>query len=192
MKRILLASLLGALTFFIWGFVAWTVLHLHDNTIKQLPNGDDFASVAKTHDLKSGVYFYPAEVDADADSLVKEEMEKRHKEGPIMAIFYRQKGAEVMDPMIFLKGFMLYFIITLGICFIVSRVVENLPAYFSRVIFITIIGLLAALATYMSNAVWMYFDLKYTLMMILDMAISWFLVGMVVSLIIKPLHKYSV
>lgn len=192
MKRILLSALLGAATFFIWGFISWTILHLHDNTLKELPNGADFAEVARQNNLADGAYFYPTQPPPDADSATKALVEQRHEDGPIMTLLYRDAGTKMMDPMIMVKGFILAFIIAFGISYLISRIVESLPSYFSRVLFIATFGILAALATHITGAVWMYHNPTYAIMMALDLAIGWFLAGLVMSLIIKPVHKYSV
>ena len=191
MKKILLAAILGAVIIFLWGFLSWTVIHFHDASYLSLSSGDEVADILKEKINENGVYYYPGDM-GDAESGAElEVLEEKHKKGPLFTIIYIKKGQELMNPMIFIKGFVVFFIAALIITFILNMVKDSLPTFIRRFSFLLSFALFAGFATYINNYVWLHYPLEYSLVMALDVLIGWALAGILIAAIIKPERKYS-
>jgi hypothetical protein len=192
MKKVLLSALLGMIVLFVWGFLSWTVIHIHGSSLQPLPNGDALANQLSENLPASGVYYYPQEPAPDASDAEKNDLLEKHMEGPIFSVFYNEQGADMMNPLIFIKGLVISFLIAFLIAFIMKQVVDLLGVYIQRLLFVMGIAVLAVLGTFITQWNWMYWPTLYSLMMSFDLIIGWTLAGLVISALIKPEHKYKV
>lgn len=192
MKKVILASLLGMLVLFIWGFISWTVFHLHGSAIQELPEGDSIATVLDQHIEENGAYYYPGEPPSNTSAEEYKTYTEKHENGPLFMVLFKKDGAGVMDPAIFIRGLIIQLLITFLISYIMKQVVDLLGVYLQRVLFVTGLGLIAVLGTYFTQWNWFYYPTLYTVMMSVDLLAGWILAGLVISAIIKPEHKYKV
>ena len=105
MGRIIFAGFLGALVLFFWGFLSWAVLPFHSQTTHTFPNEDAVTAALKSGNAESGAYRIPGLGGNEATKKV--EMEKM-KAGPIVWIQYHQEGYGEVDPVYYLKGFLIF------------------------------------------------------------------------------------
>lgn len=193
MKKLLLSGLLGMIVYFLWGFLAWTVLPLHQNTIRPLPSGlNDAVSSIAERGLATGAYFYPQQPENMENEEAMSQYTTRHNDGPLLTLLYRAEGVPIMHWSLFVKALVLYFIISFLLAFLLRMVVEYLESLPQRMLFVAVLGLLGALSTYLDHWVWFYYPLGYSVMMSVDLVIRWLLLGLVIGLIIKPERKYKV
>ena len=192
MKRVLLATLLGALTLFVWGFLSWTVLHLHDSTYRPIPHDAEVRDVLDQNISETGVYYYPPEPASMSDEAAVNQWERLHEAGPLFTVMFQKEGRPVMHPLTFVYGLISYLIICFLISLFIRQVVDQLSNYLQRVLAITGFGIAAAIASYINIGVWLYVPWGYAIMMGIDLVIGWLLAGLVISAIVRPEHRYKV
>ena len=59
MKKSILAGLAGGIILFVWGVIAWTVLPLHDYSMKNIANEDAVIETLRANLPEHAVYLYP-------------------------------------------------------------------------------------------------------------------------------------
>lgn len=183
MKRILIAGLLGAVVYYIWGMMAWMVFHLHDSTLSHFPNEQAMTAALREQNLETGVYAAPGfETEAEWDSFVE-----RHRSGPVYSIFYSKEGSEPMGPTVMAGGFVIDLLAAaLAACLLSSAASGCCNSYAARVGFVAGLGIFVGLVGHASYWNWMNFPLDYTIMFIVDVTIGWTLTGLVIAAIVKP------
>lgn len=183
MKRVLIAGVLGAIVYYVWGMSVWMVFHLHDSTLSHLPDESPITVAFREQNLETGVYAAPGfESEDQWDSFVE-----RHRQGPIYSVYYTKEGSEPMGPKVMLGGLVIDLLAaTLAACLLTSAASGCCRGYAARVGFVTGLGLFVGLVGHASYWNWMHFPLDYTIMFIVDVTIGWTLTGLVIAAIIKP------
>lgn len=183
LKRILLASLLGGLTVFIWGFLSWTVLPWHTVTMRNMPNED--AVVSQLKQLPgTGVYMFPA-MPAAPDPKTQQGYEEKFSRGPIGYVFYTHPGTDAMRPQTFLLGFLFFCLSSFIAATLLSLAAPSIPGYSTRVFFVALLGIFTALESHMNAWNWLLYPAQYSITNALDVIAAWLLGGMVIAAMIK-------
>ena len=178
--KAILASVLGALVLFIWGFISWAALPFHTSTMHALSNEDSVAAVIKAGNASSGVYQFPS-----MNGPNKEGAEAKWHAGPMAMIFYSTEGMNNMS-MYFIKGFIVYIIAVWIAVMMLSKISWSLASYGNRVRFMSMIGLILAVGGRLNDWAFMHFPTDFSLLLAADDVIGWTLAGLVVARIIKP------
>jgi len=181
MKRILVAGLLGALVIYIWGWISWTMLPWHNSTMPDLPNEDAVIGVLQTSITQTGVYQFPGMMKSNEPVWME-----NYKRGPSGVLFYTAKGKNPMAADIFVFGFVLALIEALMAAWLLSVAASKMAAYVKRVLFVTCLGVFAALVSHISAAHWMFFPANYSHVMAIDLVVTYLLAGLVIAWRIKP------
>lgn len=184
MFRILLASIIGALVAFAWGFVAWAALDLYHAAFRPLPNEDAVIAVLKTANSPTAAYPFPSMPDAKAGAAVHDAWVAKHKAGPVGIVFYRANGAEPMELMTLVRGYGIQVIA----CFLLAcmMVAGHLQTWGMRFTLSVIMAAFAVMVSHASNWNWMFFPDAYSMSMATDVMIGWMLAGAVVAMIVRP------
>jgi hypothetical protein len=182
MKKIILASALGAVVMFMWGAVSWVVLPWHNATMHSFSNEDAIISVLKASNAESGTYMIPGYANT------KEAMVEKAKNGPIAHVNYSPVGYD-MGPLFYVKGIVLDFIILLIAVSMLSKISWSLASYSNRVKFMMMIGLIIGLAARLGDSIYMGSGIDFALVWAIDEVITWTLVGLVVAKFMKPALK---
>jgi hypothetical protein len=167
MVRLLIASLLSAVVLFFWGFVYWTVSPLRFQALKALPGQEKIVPELEKAGLETGVYLAPF-VDEDRvtaenkDEVMKALLEK-HKKGPLVQIIYRKDGVDMMNPTVFVMGFVHMFVSSLLVGLLLLMVVQGLSTYGSRVLFVFLASLFASWTIDLSAPIWFHHPWGYSL-----------------------------
>jgi hypothetical protein len=180
MKKILIASLLGAITMFAWGAISWAVLPWHTSAIHTLSNEDAIVAAIKAGSNPTGVYVIPG------FTLPKDVIIAKTEAGPKAYIFYHAEGMKAMDPMFFVKAIILDIIILIIAVSMLSKISWSLASYGNRVRFMMMIGLIVAIGTRLGDVIYFSHTLEFSIPMALDEVISWTLAGLVVAKFTKP------
>jgi hypothetical protein len=96
MLRIILAGIVGAAIYYVWGMAAWMVLPLHTSSMAGLPNQEAIATALQGQDLQTGVYMIPWSDNEDDWQDPESEFVQNHRAGPLATIYYTQEGSEPM------------------------------------------------------------------------------------------------
>ena len=186
MNRLIVPALIAAITVFIWMFISWMVIGWHNVDIKNLPNGDDIAEQMKASMNEPGIYIYPGHPEGGGDASM-EEWTTKYKTGPLVNFMvYHPEGTDPMNPMKFIKSFIINFIAAFIAGILLMMTLAQNPSYWRRVIFIMILGLFAAFLGPFVEWNWWGFPLGYTLVNVADYCITWFFAGLVLAWRIKP------
>lgn len=182
MKKILIAAALGAVVMFAWQFVYWGLLSGHDNTFEAFP--DEEAAVQSHEQLleSDGTYYFPSPRSSEYSVA----------DGPVILTFYQQDGNSRPLAMRMAIGFLINFIALFIISGCLRFVIDLLDHFVKRFVVILGIGVASGILTHLYQWNWFLLNDHFTLMILIDFLTGWILAGIVISLIMKPVHKYIV
>ncbi len=179
MKKIIIASILGGLTMFLWGAISWTVLPWHKMTMHSFSNEDAVVSTIKSGNAASGAYTIPGMSDPETHMA-------KAKVGPVAMVFYSAEGDDMMNPMFFIKGILLDIIVMVIAVSMLSKISWSLATYGNRVRFMVMIGLIIALIARVGDILFMHAPVDFNLIFAADEVVTWTLAGLVVAKFTKP------
>lgn len=177
MKHLFLATLVGAIIAFAWGYVSWEVLSWHE--MGEFKDGKQVAETLKSNVSEHDVYVYPSSLDGAPDT-------KALTEGPFIYAVVRPEP--LLSPWRMTASLMRSFVIQLLGSFIIALMIFRIRAtrYISRASVGFIMGLFAGLM--MTLPTWNWFELPdhHTLAYAADPVIAWTLAGAAIAAIIRP------
>jgi hypothetical protein len=188
LKSLIKGGFLGGITLFFWGAVSWIVLPWHNMTLNKFANEDAVAAAITQNATTPGVYFLPNERPGPGATEAEkkaawEAAQKRMTEGPVVFASIRLKGAPSKAP---------YALTGLAIS-ILGAVLGTLlllqtreMTYLRRAGFLSLFGLTAGVVCFLPYWNWFDFSTAYTAASIVDLAIGWFLAGLVIAKFAAP------
>ena len=186
MTRMLIATVAGAAVLFFWSFIAWTVLPLHDASIRDPGAAAPALETALRSLPEDGAYFIPYISREDmADETTEHAWRARHETGPVGVLMVVPGGASPMAPSMFMRGALNCLASSLLAVVLLTVAAFRLRGSVQRVAFVTALGLFSSLAADLAYQVWMYFPADYTTAMVVDRLLGWLLVGLVHAAIIR-------
>jgi len=184
-----LAAFLGALAMFLWSFVAHMFTPLGEAGIDPMPGADAVSSsLTSSMGDKAGMYVFPTggltpdsprQEHAAAMEKIMEEMKTK----PSGLLIYKPAGTTFNFPKALAIEFGIEFLEALIVVYLLSQTV--LATFGGRVMFVTVAGLLAAIATQPSLWNWYGFNGTYTLANIVMEVIGFLCAGIVIALVTK-------
>ena len=171
MTKFFLASLVGAIIMYVWSFLAWVVLPVHDTSFIYTPAQDAILKALSDNNLETGIYAMPS-------APTKEEREKVHKENagkPAAAIFY-EKEMPGMGAAMHIWGFVFNFIMIFAACMLLAKNMAG--SFFSRWWMVMMVAVVIIFGVHLMNWNWMHYSWNYTRDYILDTAVGWGLCGL--------------
>ena len=184
-----LAAFLGALAIFISSFVFHMFTPLGEAGIEPLP-GVDAVSSAMTSAIgdKPGMYMFPtggltADSPKSEHAAAMEKMMEEMKTKPSGLLIYKPAGTTFDFAKCLVTEFGIDFLEALLVVYLLSQTV--LGTFGGRVMFVTVAGLLAAIATQPSLWNWYGFKGSYTLANIVMETIGFLCAGIVIALVTK-------
>ena len=160
--RVLLAAVLSAVLMFVWGFVFWAVLGMGCRFIQPLPAELDVLAALRQSGATSGMYVYPMPADMK-DEQAMESYQAKHAEGPILQLAYQAEGGPDMPPSKYAQGFGHYFAVALLSGCLLALASRGLPSFGSRLVFVLLLSLVAAVWGNVGDAVWWFHSREYCL-----------------------------
>lgn len=190
MGKVIFGGIIGAIIAFVWAFISWTVLPWHESAINKFRNQDFVTWVIKENVTVDGVYMAPC-YQNDQVNLTREEIDQEMsqkeaamKSGPYVFAQVRTGGMDLSSPMIYVYSFLTQFVGAMLISIILLKAVE--ASYGGRLLFVTLIGLIVGVLGLIPNWNWFGAGYKFTLIMMTDLVIQWFLVGLFLAGFVKP------
>jgi hypothetical protein len=168
------------------GFLAWTVIPLHESSYRSLPDEAPLVSALRDHVPETGVYYFPGLDLADAgNEALMDAWTERHRAGPLGMVVYRSEGADPGSPVLFVRGFGLC-LLTSGLAsLLLAAATGRLRTFVGRVAFVASLGLLVAVASDLVAWNWLYVPTDYTWWMVVDRLIGWVLLGLVLAFFVR-------
>lgn len=184
-----LAAFLGALAIFLSSFVFHMFTPLGEAGIGPLP-GADAVSSALTSSIgaKPGMYMFPtggltADSPSEQHAAAMEKIMEEMKTKPSGLLVYKPAGTTFNFGKNLAIEFGIDFLEALLVVYLLSQTV--LGTFGGRVLFVTVAGLLAAIATQPSLWNWYGFNGNYTLANIVMEVAGFFFAGLVIALVTK-------
>ncbi len=172
MKRTIIAAFVGGLFIFIWQFLSWGLLNLHQPAQQYTPKQNEILDFLSQQNLPEGGYYMPG----SPDGVSMEEYEKvlQASEGkPWATIQYHHRLKNNMG-MNMARGIIINFITVALLCWIITRMqVRSFAAVFTATIFT---GLIVFFNAPYTNAIW--YDSFDTWAHLADALASWGLCGL--------------
>lgn len=163
-------AMLTGLAVFAWGMISWMLLPWHSMTVKSFKNEQAVQlSLLQNIDSKeSAIYSLPA----------MNSEKNKEQTGPYAFIALNPMGLK-FSPMMMLKGFATEILIAFLITWLLMQTTGL--SYWSKVKFVSLIGLATAIVAVVPNMNWWGFGLDYSLVMLVDQIVSWFIGGLVLA-----------
>jgi hypothetical protein len=174
--KLIIATLLGSLTMFIWGGFSHVVFFLVTE-FRPLPTEAGIKEVRKTDLTGKGLYFFAGE-DTRSTSKVKEAVfEDNFRSDPVGILVYRPLGGNPFSA----SKLIIQFLSNVLSVLIAVQIASLIHAgYWKRVLTVTYMGLLACTAVSSIYWNWCAFPTGFFIAQILDMVIGFFLAGLVI------------
>jgi len=175
MSKCIKGGVLGAIILFIWSFVSWMVLPWHENSIHTFKDETAISQIIQSNASVSGIYFSPSYKAADANTPPPQ--------GPTVFAAVHLEGAQGSMTMPMVISFLTYLVAAFLVAWMLSKM--NGSSYFQRVMFVVVFALAAGVVTDVPYWNWFKFDMNYTLIMMADLLVGWFLAGLVMAKVCK-------
>lgn len=187
-RRILIAGLLGGIAMFAWISIAHMVLPLGTIGIQEIPN--ESAVLNSMHDSigpSSGMFLFPGMGLGPNPTMkqMREAMpayEQKLAATPSGILIYHPPGRPSMTGRLLATEFANEVIEALLAVLLLS--LTRLSHYISRVAFVTVVGLIAAMTTNVSYWNWYGFPGSYTAISMLTQIVGFLVVGLVAAAIL--------
>ena len=179
-KKLIIATLLGGVTMFIWGGFSHMVLFIGTG-FKPLPNEDKVIEVLKTNLPEQGLYFFPGKDFRNSTPEQDVVFESKFRNGPVGLVVYRPIGGSPFSPGKLITQ-LLSNLLSVFIAVIIVSVIS--AGYWKRVLIASLLGLLACAAVSSIYWNWYEFPTSFFIAQILDMLIGFFLAGLVICRVV--------
>lgn len=172
MKKSLIGALVGGLIIFIWQFLSWSLINLHEPAQQYTPRQDAIMNVLNNEKLEEGGYLLPML----PKTASMEEWEKFMKDAegkPWASVQYHKAMKNNMGMNMF-RGVVINFITVLLLCWILTRL--HAPRFSTIAVASLFTGLIVFLNAPYTNFIWYEgFDIWAHLA---DAVVSWGLCGL--------------
>lgn len=183
-----IAALLGAIAIFLWSFIAHMFTPLGQAGVTPLP-GPDAVSGSLTSSIgdKPGMYMFPTggltaestrQQHAEAMDRVMEEMKTK----PSGLLVYHPAGRTFNFGKTLAIQFGIDFLEALIVVYLLAQ--TALASFGGRVMFVTVAGILAAIATNLSLWNWYGFNTAYTAANVVMEVVGFLCAGIVIALVL--------
>lgn len=174
MKNNLLAPALAAVAMFIFGSIFW----MNPLPYKVIsPNADDRAAATALDAIfpETGLYLVPS---PHIDPKLAEEL---FNKGPSAMVHFVKEGGPMMDPMVFLKGYLHYFAVAFLLGIILRKSTASFEGYSCAVKFSTFLGFTGAALTTLGQSIWWHHLWSWTLINLLYATLTFTVAGLVLA-----------
>ena len=190
MKRVLLATILGAVTLFAWQFVSRMQLRYYQDTISPWPGEAAAVEAVLKGFPESGAYQYPA---MPSDSAGRDKLVEYAKNKPVANLLIVNKaGSEIHSPKMYAISFGLHVISCLLASLILLAARVGALNIGRRFLIIFLLGVFAAVTVQAPYWVWLGFPQKFTLVVMGEVGVGWFLAAIVMAIVFQRPKEQSV
>ena len=178
MKKAVIGTIVGAVAYFAWGAVSWTVIPWHRATVKPLPNESLVTDTLKTVIKEPGFYAFPGGRDNAGKPLDKAGWMEKMNAGPLGAVAFSPAGTD--------KPFAAY-VRTIVADLITAALVmwilwaSRLKRAVHRIHLTAAIGLVAGIGGPVLMWTWFHFPAGFTIVGVLDLLFGFIILGAAMS-----------
>jgi len=189
--RILLAGILGGIAMFAWSSIAHMALPLGKVGVKDIPAGSESAVLGTMQvgiGNASGLYLFPGMGNgSEGQAEAMKGYERKLATNPQGFLVYHPAGGSVNMPVLLGREFLTELFEALVVAWLLAQ--TRLGSYFSRVGFVFLAGLLAAVATNIPYWNWYGFPSSYTAAYMATQVCAFMVTGLVVAALVKPVPE---
>lgn len=188
MKKILIASLAGGLTAFLWGFISWSAIGLSHSYTHEFSNEDAILAAMADGADGPGYYIVPGVRDGAGEMRETEDWTARAEEGPYAQVYLQSDGFHFNPAVALPRGLLIEILASLLIVWIVTTGGPSW-SFVQRWKPALAMGLFAGLTGPMVNWNFMNAPTDWSVFLVLDGLITWGLAGLVIAAVLKPADK---
>jgi hypothetical protein len=188
-KRILLAAVLGSIAMFLWSSLAHLVLPLARTGISEIPNEPPVLSALQTSlGGTPGLYLFPGtglgpDATRQQQNAAMQQYEQKLASNPSGLIIYHPPGVKALTPGQLVTEFLTEFVESLLAVFLLAQ--TRLASFASRVGFVVVAGVMAAITTNIPYWNWYGFPASYTIAYMTIEIAGYVVVGIVAATVMK-------
>jgi hypothetical protein len=188
-KRILLAAVLGSIAMFLWSSLAHLVLPLAKTGISEIPNEPPVLSALQTSlGGTSGLYLFPGtglgpDATRQQQNAAMQQYDQKLASNPSGLIIYHPPGVKALAPGQLVTEFLTEFVESLLAVFLLAQ--TRLTSFSSRVGFVVLAGIMAAITTNIPYWNWYGFPASYTIAYMTIEIAGYVVVGIVAATVLK-------
>ena len=188
-KRILLAGILGGIAMFVWASLAHMVLPLGHTGVREIPNEPSVLSAMHSSlGETAGLYIFPgmelgANASREQQHAAMEHYGEKLAANPSGLLVYHPPGAKALTTGQLVTEFLTEVVEALIVVFLLAQ--TRLTSFGSRVGFVTLAGVLAAVTTNIPYWNWYGFPGSYTAAYMTIEIVGYLAAGIVAALIMK-------
>ena len=183
--RIPLAGLLATVAMYVWMSIA-QMSPLGMVGFSKLP---DAASLTAAQQAamgdRDGLFIFPPYDPAAPDAMTTHAQTEKTPASGLMIYHPAGKGPS-MSPMSLLLEFLKELVCCMAAAFLLAEAADSLGRYVVRVAFVGVVGVVAALTTNVSNAIWYGYPGSYVATQLAMTWIGYIVAGLVLAAMIKP------
>ena len=177
-KRMIWAGLLGGLAMFIWAFVAHMVLPLGEAGVKQIANDQPLLNALQgTIGSASGLYLFPSQQSASMGDYAR-----RFAANPSGLLVYHPPGRQIAFAPMLITELLTEVVEASLAVFLLAQ--TRLTGFGSRVGFVTLIGVIAAITTNVSYWNWYAFPTGYEAAYMTTQIVGFVCAGIVAAVVL--------
>jgi len=183
MKKLIIGSSVGAIILFIWSFLSWAILPMHQHAFMYNPAMSTVMQTLADSNVATGTYLYPMADNRNVsgfDSKYQEESQQVAQANvgkPAIVIHYIQEGYN-MNAFTILRGLLFNFMAVFAACLILIPGFKNANSFFGRWWLTLLVGVVICAASPLINYNWMGTTWDFTVEMIVDILVNWSIVGL--------------
>ena len=195
-RRVLFAGILGGVAMFLWSSLAHMVLPLGHTGIKEIPNEQAVLSAIQAGlGQSSGLYFFPgmglgSDATRQQQNAAMQQYAQKLANNPSGLLIYHPPGGTALTPGKLVTEFLTELIESLLVVFLLAQ--TRLTSFASRVGFVILAGLMAAITTNIPYWNWYGFPTDYTLAYMSTEIVGYFVVGVVAAALLKTAASKTV
>jgi heme exporter protein D len=189
MKRVLLAGVLGGIAMFVWSSIAHTASSLGTVGIKEIPNEQAVLSGMQAQlGTNSGLYAFPGmglgpNPTRQEQNAAMQQYDQKLAANPSGILIYHPPGAKGLTPGRLLTEFLTELAEALLLALLLAQ--TSLATFASRIGFVTIAALMAAITTNLPYWNWYGFPTSYTTTYMSIEFVGYLVAGLVVAAVLK-------
>jgi hypothetical protein len=183
-KQLALGSILGAIILFVWSAIAWMLIPWPGDPLRTFTSEDAVLQAIKENAPRSGTYLVPnmpKRTPGMTDQQYKaaqQAMEAKMGSSPIVFASVRLEPFDSMA-----KPLVIQFLTQLAVALLATFLLLQTGglSYKSRIIFLTVIGVIIFVGGHVDEWNWWGFSNAYMLMQMGALVIGWFLASLVMA-----------
>jgi hypothetical protein len=175
MIRIIIATLVGAVLLFVYQFLSWEVLPIHEGAFKYVPEQDSITAYLSKHLHDDAVYAMPMPAPGSPKTAHEDLMKKYEGKPTAIITWHNKMGGGMM--MMMIMGFIIDLIAVLIVASLLMRTLTIFSTFFAKLRVVLMFSFFMIFQTHLMNFNWFNTPWHNLQGEIVDGVLAWFIVG---------------